>query len=247
VLPDRSFAEVASQDPYGGPQPASGNPYASPAAAYSPLAAASGERPGLPWEIKGVGFVSWWETAQLCLSETERAFSLMRQEGGFGPPLMYAVWGLLLGYFGQMVWSVPGMLLEIVGGGPGNQQVGMEIVTFLILAGLFAIGLATLGLLVSAAITHACLMLVGGARLGFETTYRVLAFSAGSVAWLNVIPCFGPLIYFVMSFVCPIQGLAAAHGTTAVKAAAAVLLPLVLGAILLVVGLVALIAALANM
>jgi hypothetical protein len=87
---------------------------------------------------------------------------------------------------------------------------------------------ATVGLFVSAVITHLCLMLIGGANQGYETTYRVVAFSAGSVAWLDVIPCFGPLIHFVMSFVCPIQGLAAAHHTSVGKAAAAVILPIVL-------------------
>jgi len=247
---------VLGDSPYGaaptksvsGTSPADANPYASPPAAYPALEQPPGERPGLPWEVKGIGLASWWETSQLCLGDAERAFGIMRQDGGMGSPMLYAIWGLLIGFLGQMVWSVPGMMLEILGGrGQGNNQLaGMGIMLPLMIQGAATLVYATVWLLFSAAVTHLCLILVGGARQGYETTYRVVAFSAGSIAWLNVIPCFGPLIVLVMSFVCPIQGLAAAHGVSVGKAAAAVLLPMLFCVGLGVIGFVALIAVIVN-
>jgi hypothetical protein len=234
---------------FGGTAPAAGgNPYASPAEVYPAVEQPLFERPGLPWEVKGFGLASWWETSQLCLSDAERAFGMMRQEGGMGSPMLYAVWGLVIGFVGQMAWSVPGMLFEILGGqGPGNNRLaGMDLIVMQLLLGVWTLVYSTVWLLFSAAVTHLCLLLVGGARQGYETTYRVMAFSAGSIAWLYVIPCFGPLIVFVMSFVCPIQGLAAAHGVSVGKAAAAVLLPMVLCAMLGVVGIAVLIAVIVN-
>ena len=123
----------------------------------------------------------------------------------------------------------------------------MGVMVQVLLNGLVTLLWATGGLLVSAAITHLCLVLVGGARHGYETTYRVAAFTAGSIAWLNVVPCFGPLIALVMTLICQIQGLAQAHETNVGRAAAAVLLPLALCFILVVAGFVALIAIIANM
>jgi hypothetical protein len=249
VLPaGGAFADSAGKNPFGeAPQPASANPYASPAGAAYPSFGAPppSERPGLPWEVRGAGLPTWWETSQLCLGDAERAFRQMRQQGGFGSPMLYAILGLFLGFIGNSIWSVPVMALRLAGANQGNQQPGMGIVTELILNGLFVLIWATVGLFISAAVTHLCLLLVGGARYGFETTYRVTAFTAGSIAWLNIIPCFGWLIAFVMSFVCMIQGLANAHETTGGRAAAAVLLPMAFCIVLVVVGVVAVIAIIA--
>jgi hypothetical protein len=234
--------------PFGGAaaQPAAANPYASPAVAGFFGQPQAGERPGLPWENKPFGVGVWWETAQLCLSDAERAFRQMRQSGGIGSPMLYAIFGMLLGFVGRTAWGVPAMMLDVLVGGaganPGGGQVaGMDIMTSVILEGLFVLFWATGGLLISSAVTHLCLAMVGGAQQGYETTYRVSAFTAGSIAWLNVVPCFGPLIVLGMTLVCQIQGLAQAHETSLGKAAAAVLLPIALcfvlsaGVVLLVI------------
>jgi DNA-directed RNA polymerase subunit RPC12/RpoP len=228
------------------------NPYASPtAAAYPSYQPDSGERPGLPWENKPAGLGAWWETSQLCLGDAERAFRTMRQEGGIGSPMLYAVLGLLLGFMAQTLWGLPAMLIEAFGQGanPPNRApfVGLGIGAQLAINFAIVLVWSTVGLLLSAAITHLCLTMVGGARMGYETTYRVTAFTAGSVAWLSIVPCFGPLIVFVMSLVCLIQGLTHAHETTVGKAIAAVILPWVFGCFLFVGLIIALIAVIAQM
>jgi hypothetical protein len=54
-----------------------------------------------------------------------------------------------------------------------------------------ALGLGTLGGLVSAALYHLCLLILGAARGGFEATYRAVAFGMGSVYLLSMLPILG--------------------------------------------------------
>ena len=222
-----SFSEPAASSFSPAPMgpAASVNPYASPAEAYLSHATAivPGQRPGLPWEVEGPGIVSWWKTTQMCLTDASHAFRLMRQEGGIGSPLLFAALGLLLGFVGQTLWRLPVLLMEAAG---GNKD-WMENALIEIGAGAaISLGMATFGLFIAAGIYHVCLLAVGGANHGYETTYRVVAFTHGSIAWLQVIPCVGGCIVLVMLYVCLINGLAAAQETTGGKAAAAVFIPL---------------------
>lgn len=91
-----------------------------------------------------------------------------------------------------------------------------------------------LGLLVSSALTHLFLKLLGGAHHGLGTTVRVFCF-AYSPALLAVIPRVGTLVGAVWIAVLGIIGLREAQETTTVRATAAVFFP-----VLLVVGFLAL-------
>ena len=224
-----------SGDGLGSPSSNAGaivNPYASPAEAYASQTALAGadDRPGLPWEVEGPGIMSWWKTSQMCLSDSSHAFRLMRREGGIGSPLMFAVCGMMIGFAGQMLWQVPFLLFNAFApGNAGAQRVALTEVLIEFGGGaLVTLLFATFGVFVSAAIYHVALMAFGGARQSYETTYRVVAFTHGALAWLQVVPFIGGCIIFVMHFVCLINGLAQAHETTLGKAAAAVFLPLAL-------------------
>jgi hypothetical protein len=234
-------APAPPKSPFG--EPAGGtpnvNPYASPAGGYAfqPAAVPYGGRPGLPWEVKPQNFGTWWETTKLCLTQPTHAFSIMRQYGGMGQPMMFCAWGLGLGVLGQMIWYVP--LIALIGvfagaqgrGGPDGGEIAMMIgmqVISQVVTGVFTVAIgATLGLLIGAAIGHVCLMIVGGARHGFETTLRVIGYAQGSTAWLNVIPFVGGLIAFVWLIVLEIIGFAHAHEISTGKAVMAVLLPMI--------------------
>ena len=71
------------------------------------------------------------------------------------------------------------------------------------------------------------LSLLGGARHGFETTLRTVAYVAGSTSLINVIPICGSIIAAVWSLIVTIIGLAEMQETSQGKAAAAVLIPAV--------------------
>ncbi|MGH7551759.1 MAG: YIP1 family protein [Longimicrobiales bacterium] len=82
-------------------------------------------------------------------------------------------------------------------------------------------------LFVAAAVIHVCLKLLGAAHHGFRTTVRVLCF-AYSPALLEIIPRLGGLIATIWMTIIAIIGLREAQETTTGRAAAAVLMPVIL-------------------
>lgn len=193
-------------------------------------------RPGTPWEDRGrIGFVpALVETTQKVLTRPSDFFASMPVTGGIGGPLLY---GILVGTLGVVVAAVYREVFQAL---VGSTFAGLEssgelrrIMPFLmggaglVLQVVFAPIFVTLGLFVVAAIVHLFLLLLGGARRGFEATVRVMCYSEAA-AVINVIPVCGGVISGVYYLVLAIIGLAAAHGIGKGTAAAAVLLPLVL-------------------
>jgi hypothetical protein len=150
--------------------------------------------------------------------------------------MLFCGLGLAIGAIGQLLWNLPLVVgLSLFGNqqarGDVTMMIGAQIGLQLAQSVAGVLLGATLGLLIGTAIIHVCLMMVGGARHGFETTLRALAFAQGSTAWLNVIPCAGPLVLVVWVLVLEIIGIARAHETTAGKAALAIFLPMIVAGI----------------
>lgn len=91
-------------------------------------------------------------------------------------------------------------------------------------------------LLLVSAVVHLLLLIFGGAERGFATTLRVLCF-AYSPQLFAVVPFIGAFVGGIWMIVLAIVGLAAAHGTTRAKSAFAVLIPLVVVAMFVALGL----------
>src|SRR5438876_2101086 len=163
---------------------------------------AAAPRSGLPWDkrqIKGF-FNAFVETLMMVLGKPTVAFTVMKREGGLGEPLLYLVVG---SSFGIIVYILMTLLLpsaiplgdrhglgHLVGAGIGS-------VFMIILAPVFA----AIGAFIASAIFHVCLMIVGGARHSFETTFRAVCFTGGSVDPLLIIPFCGGLIVGVWKIV----------------------------------------------
>jgi hypothetical protein len=186
-------------------------------------------RTGLPWEHRQQRgfFNAFVETLVMVLTRPGEAFSIMKREGGLGEPLIYALIGGCLGGIVSFLFSVG---LQSAGffadrHDPFGAMAGMGIgsAAFVILIPLFVV----IGLFIGSAIVHVCLMIVGGANHSFETTFRVVAFSQGSVGPLQMIPVCGGLISAVWGLVCNCIGLARAHDTDTGRAVLAVFLPLI--------------------
>jgi hypothetical protein len=165
-------------------------------------------------------------------------FREMPVSGGLGSPLLYAViagWtGLAAAAFYQAIW------VSIVG--PASLPFGLDrgelayvfewleswvgLVSQVVFGGVSV----TITVFVGAGILHLMLLLLGGARRGFEATFRVVCFSQATTLLL-VIPLF--LIPFcglaVVAWCLTLYviGLALAHQIGHGQALAAVLLPLV--------------------
>jgi hypothetical protein len=183
---------------------------------------------GLPWDQrqeKGL-FNAFIETLQLVLSKPTAAFTAMRREGGLGEPLLYAIIG---GTFGAVFAIIYNFLLRsfaLFGTREGpfaHAFSGIAVIFLLILTPI----IVAIGVFIGSAILHLCLMIVGGAKQSFETTFRTICFAGGSVNPLLVIPFCGGLIVFIWKIILYCIGLARTHETETGRAVVAVLLPII--------------------
>jgi hypothetical protein len=190
----------------------------------------TGGREKTPWEDREVRgfFGGLFKTLNETLFRPSEFFKKMSVTGGLTDPLLYA---LIIGMVGLMfsyLWQIslksamhdmmPGM--QAAAGQHMFQGVGMAILAF------FSPFLIILGLFVSSGILHVFLMMVKGARAGFEATFRVVAYGYSANIFL-IIPFCGGLLAVVWAVVLYIIGLKEAHEITGGKAAFAVFLPLI--------------------
>jgi len=194
----------------------------------APVSATPAPRSGLPWDqrqTKGI-LNAFIETLQMVLSRPVDAFTAMKREGGLGEPLVYAIIGGTIGMVCVVIYNV---VLQSFAPFGGKQAAlvhlfgGLGWVFLLILAPLFVV----IGTFIVSAILHVCLMIVGGAKQSFETTFRVICFAEGSASPLLVIPFCGGLISGIWKIVLYCIGLARAHETDTGRAVIAVLLPVI--------------------
>jgi hypothetical protein len=227
--PGNPFGEVVGENPFSGPSTANLNPYASPAgfASYQPTHDTAGLRLGLPWDTERRTFGCWFRTVRIILGMPNQAFLMMHQHGGLGPPIRYSIYGIGMPAAAAMVLAIPILLVVFFGVGPNSDNLGelvLGISGILLFAIVYVLVAATVGNLITSAILHVSLMLVGGARQPFETTFRVTSYVYGSLMALTVLPYIG-CVAQIWLIVLLIIGLAKAHDTTTGKAVLAVLLP----------------------
>jgi hypothetical protein len=216
-----------------GAAPASSAPPPQAPAAPAMIAPSAGSttaaRSGLPWDerhTKGL-FSAFIETLQMVLTRPSEAFTAMRREGGLGEPLLYAIIG---GSFGLVFYFVYQLAFQSLGmfanrPNPLAHLVGASVGGVIVI--IFVPVLVVIGVFINAAILHVCLMIVGGAKQPFETTFRVICFASGSVFPLMVVPLCGGLVAGIWDLVLRCIGLARAHETDTGRAVLAVLLPVV--------------------
>jgi hypothetical protein len=220
----KAAAPVASPPP-----PQTATPPATVAPTTGSTTAAAAPRSGLPWDARATkGLVSAFiETLQMVLTRPSEAFTMMQREGGLGDPLLYAIIGGSMGGIVSFLFSLGFQSLGLFGGRHNafTAMAGMGIGSLAFI--IFLPVLITIGLFIGSAIVHVCLMIVGGAKQTFETTFRVVAFTQGSTGPLQMFPICGGLIAGVWALVLNCIGLARAHETDTGRAVLAVLLPLI--------------------
>ena len=108
-----------------------------------------------------------------------------------------------------------------------NESFGESLITGVI--GLIVLPVsAPIGLAIHTAIVHLFLMLLGGAKAPFETTFRALAYASGAVTVIGLVPCCGGLFALLALVVHCSVALMQMHLTDAWRAVMAVLLSLLL-------------------
>lgn len=203
------------------PSAAPGLPAATPSIAPA--------RSGLPWDSRHTRgfFGAFIDTLTMVLTRPGEAFTAMKREGGLGEPLIYGLIGSCAGFIVYWLFVMLLPSAAMFGGdrNPLRHMIGAGFMGILII--ILAPLLVTVGLFIHSAILHLCLMIVGGAKQPFETTFRVLCFSSGSVGPLIMIPFCGGLVAAVWQIVLHCIGLARAHETDTGRAVLAVFLPLI--------------------
>src|SRR5438552_17941432 len=228
--PLSQFPELGGVAPPAVPPPQTG---ATSAVTEMPM-----PRSGLPWDERQTkGIVNAFiETLQMVLSRPVVAFTAMKREGGLGEPLFYAIIGGTIGGVFAITYNFVLLSFAPFGDRHGaftHLFAGLGWIFLLVLTPL----LVVIGMFVASAILHVCLMIVGGAKQSFETTFRVICFAEGSASPLLVIPFCGGLISGIWKIVLYCIGLARAHETDTGRAVIAVLLPLIVccGGLLLII------------
>jgi hypothetical protein len=224
------FAEFAADIPAAGasvPAPAAPTP-----AGGAPPPAGTTEvlqpRSGLPWEHRETRpvFNAFADTLTMILTKPGVAFSVMRTEGGFGGPLLFAVIGGAIGAVVAFVLSLAFTSIGVLGRREDmfGSMIGMTASWMGFIIRLVLIALAPF---IFGALVHVSLTLLGGAKKSFEATFRVIAFAQGATAPLQLVPCCGGLIALVWNLVASSIGIARAHEIDTGRATLAVLLPLI--------------------
>src|SRR5881396_1901952 len=228
--PLSQFPELAATAPAAPPPQTGATLISEPAA----------PRSGLPWDerqTKGL-FNAFIETLQMVLSRPVAAFTAMKREGGLGEPLFYAIIGGTIGGVFAITYNF--VLRSFTPFADRHDALphlfaGLGWIFLLVLTPLFVV----IGMFVASAVLHVCLMIVGGAKQSFETTFRVVCFAEGSASPLLVIPFCGGFIVGIWKIVLYCIGLTHAHETDTGRVVIAVLLPLIVccgGFLLLIFG-----------
>jgi hypothetical protein len=165
-------------------------------------------------------------TIRLVLLSPGRMFGQMPVGLGLVQPLLFAVALALIGALFDWMWSLTvGENLRAILPANLDRLLGGRYVT----AAHFLLSPVVVVLLVflRAAVFHGMLLLVGGNRLGFEATFRVVAYTRAT-RLLSILPICGVALGMIWELAVTIIGLARIHGCAEWKAIVAVLAPALL-------------------
>jgi hypothetical protein len=194
--------------------------------------APDGGREKTPWEDRATNgyFTGLFRTAKDVLVSPSVFFKKMAVTGGLTDPLLFA---MIIGTVGLIFLSTWDLVLHdsmksfmtpemrnAAGRGMSNgmsSPLGIVMMPFLLIIWLFIVS----GML------HLFLMMVHGAKAGFEATFRVISYSVSPFLFM-VIPYCGMLITMVWMLTIIVIGLRDAHETTGGKATLAVFFPFLL-------------------
>lgn len=191
--------------------------------------APDGGRCKTPWENRAANgyFNGLFMTARDVLLRPSDFFKKMAVTGGLTDPLLFA---MIIGMVGLLFLSLWDLVLHdsmrsimtpemrnAAGRGMSNgiaSPFGVVMMPFLLISWIFIVS----GML------HLFLMMVRGAKAGFEATFRVISYSVSPFLFM-AIPYCGMLLTMLWMLTLAVIGLRDAHETTGGKATVAVFFP----------------------
>ena len=191
---------------------------------------------GLPWERRReTGAVTALAaTFRILLAEPVAGFATARRAGDLGSPISWAVLLGWLGFAANIGWTMlanvnPLAWLPTAASSRSLPEMAMTGVVFAAVVVVLPL-LVLVGLFLQSALVHLFLLLYGGIRqseTGFEGTLRAISWSATAQMAL-LVPLVGGLVAAVWGVCLQVLALVSFHRTSAGRALAAVLTPLVL-------------------
>jgi len=195
-------------------------------------------RKTVPFEDPDAGFFNGlFDTIKLTLFQPSSFFSTYQFDGSIGRPMVFALvvgwfsaavgvlWSLI---FNASIMSAISRYIPEAGNSPMNRFGSQFMLTsiggvvWLVIAPVMII----LSLFIMAGLYHLFLMMVSGAKRGFETTFNVTCYAVAAKLFM-VIPFCGGTVAWIYSLVISIIGISGAHETDGWKGAFAVLMPFV--------------------
>jgi len=185
----------------------------------------SSEDKAAPWE-SGEGFIAaFFRTTQDVLFSPTQFFKKFAAGEGYLSPLIYGVITGLIGWGITIFWAWLFFAKML----PLDRLLPFPITGYIL--GLLLIPLPfelALDILIRSCIFHICLVIVGGNKNGFQTTFRVVSYSASGHLF-GVIPFIGIFVANVYTLILTILGLREGHGISTGRAVLTVLLPAIVG------------------
>lgn len=175
------------------------------------------------WESGEGFFFAFLKTIKNSLFRPTQFFRKNAVGDSYGSPLIYALIVGIIGVGGSMFWQwlvfsriIPERFFSFI---PYDWHL-MAITLLLPIGILFSIVLGS-------AITHLCLIIVGGNKMGFRTTFRTVCF-AYSGHLFGIIPLLGGPVGNIYALILTILGVREGHRISTGRAVLAVLFPLIL-------------------
>lgn len=170
------------------------------------------------------------DTAKLVAFDASKAFSQMHQRGDMGGPMLFSGLGMMIGILAFFAWMA---LIGVLGAASSNAPGAVYGIIFFVILFYVAITIfivvpvsATLGNMIGAGILHVCLMICGGSKHPFDTSFRIQCYVSGSLMLAMIFPPILGLLW-IWQIICTITAVQKAHEVPYGRAAMAVLLPFI--------------------
>lgn len=212
------------------PSPEGSTPAAVGETGDFPVVQAGGEEPA--WERDGTLFSRMFGTVRDVITKPVAVFRDLKRDGGYGKPLLfYVLIGWVTGAVGLLYQAAVALVNPAMvagdAGGAANLS-GPALVGILLGGALILPIFLVIGAFLWSGVFHVALMVVGGAKGTFETTFRAIAYSTGATAVGQLLPLCGSYITMIASLVYSVIALKEAHKTDLWRPIVALLLVVLL-------------------
>ncbi len=175
-----------------------------------------------PWEGGEGFFGAFLKTASEALFSPTKFFRKVSAGEGYLSPLIYGTISGVIGFGGTFLWqwlTLSSVFLVPRFAYPSHILPFIAIMVALPFFVAFSI-------LLGSCVTHLCLMIVGGNKRGFGSTFRAISYSFSGDLF-GIIPFIGSTIGGIYALVLTIIGVREGHGISTGRAIVGVLLPII--------------------